>query len=203
MPTTITIYDGDDRAELQRLRVEAAVAESRYDDASNRQAFAPRRAGDEVEAEPLRRAWEAAQAAFDAFVDEAAERATEVEVRHLGRRRFRSLRLAHPPRTHQVERDGDMVVEPVPEDAQYGFNTDTFPLALLTYVDPDDPEVRTITKPRKSQAALLSWLDDDLSEGQFDELWTGAYKENAGGSGPDPRLLKFSGAPPTFDETSV
>ena len=203
MTTNITIYDGDDQARLVRLRTEAAVAESRYDDAMSRKAVAPLRTGDAVETEPLREAWEKAEADFDAFVDEAAARATEVVVQHLGRRRFRALRLAHPPRTHQVERDGTMVTEPIPEDAPYGFNIDTMPAALLAYVDESDPKVRTIVKPRKTPAKLDTWLNDDLSEGQFDEIWTAAFRENAGGSGPDPRLLKFSGAPPISDETSV
>ena len=203
MSTTITIYDGDDQARLVRLRTEAAVAESRYDDAVSRPGPAPLRAGDAVETMPLREAWEAAERAFDEFVDEAAARATEIEVHHLGRRRFRSLRLAHPPRTRQVERDGAVVTEPIPEDAPYGFNIETFPMALLTYVDDVDTKVRTIVKPRKTPAKLSAWLDDELSEGQFDEIWTAAYRENTGGVGPDPRLLKFSGAPPISEETSA
>lgn len=203
MTTNITIYDGDDKAQLVRLRTEAAVAESRYDDALNRNASAPLRAGDAVESTALREAWEAAEAAFDRFVDEAAERAVEVEVHHLGRRRFRALRLAHPPRTREVHRDGETVTETLPEDEPYGFNIDTLPSALLAYVDKDDPKIRTIVKPQKTPAELDTWLNDKLSEGQFDEIWTAAFRENAGGSGPDPRLLKFSGAPPTSGETSA
>ncbi len=202
MSTTITIYAGEDKARLLQLRTEAAVAQSRYYEAADKQDHAPLRAGDALETEPLRAAWERAEQAFDEFVDEAAKRATEVVVDHIGRRRFRDLRLEHPPRTHMVERDGEQVTETLPDDAPYGFNVDTLPAALLSYVD-EAAKVRTIVKPRKTPAKLTAWLDDELSEGQFDEIWTAAFRENAGGSGPDPRLLKFSDGPPISDETSA
>lgn len=203
MSTTIPIYAGDDKAELVKLRTAVAVAESMYLDALEESARAPRRAGDEVGASDQKAALDAAKATYDAFVDEAAERATEVELRHLGRRRFRDLRLAHPPRTKTVVRDGEQVEETVAEDAPFGFNVETLPLALLAYVDPDDPEVRTIVRPRKSARDLDEWLNDELSEGQFDDLWSAAYRDNVGGVGVDPKLSRYSAATPISDGTSA
>ncbi|ROR91772.1 hypothetical protein [Nocardioides aurantiacus] len=203
MSTKVTIYDGDDKARLIDLRQKAAVAQGRYFEALDREEHAPLRAGDALESTSLREAWEKAEADFDAFVDKAAERATEVIVGHIGRRRFRQLRLEHPPRTHEVERDGETVKETLPDDVQFNFNTDTFPSALLAFVDVDDPKVRTVLTPKKTPAKMTAWLDDELSEGQFEDIWAAAWTENTGGVGPDPRLLKFSDGPPIFDETSA
>ena len=95
---TIPIYQGDDAERLAELRMAVAVAERQAMQSNG----APRRGGDSDPAEAIK----AAQAAYDAFVDEAAERAVEVVVRSIGRRRFRDLVAAHPPRKEKNSTTG-------------------------------------------------------------------------------------------------
>lgn len=186
----VVIYQGDDLARLSELRQAAesarravAAHESATNDGSARMGDAP--------------SAEAEQDAYDAFVDEAAERAVIVRVHAIGRRRFRDLMAAHPPREVEATRtDADGVERKVTEthedDAPYDVNTDTFPDALLTFVDDDDDTIRTIAAPEFASAAKRkAFVEDDLSDGDFETLWTTAYFLNRSPSA-DPKSVRYS-----------
>lgn len=167
---SIVIYQGDDLATLNDLR-KAAEASVR------RQEGAPSRLGDDRGPTPE-------QEAYDAFVGEAADRAVVVEFRAIGRKRFAELVAAHPARKVEVEftdADGNVrkTLDTHPDDAGFDVNVETFGEALLMFVDKDDTDVRTIVEPEfKTTAERQDFLDNDLSEGNFVELWTGAYYLN-------------------------
>lgn len=180
---TVLLYQGDDWTKLEDLRIEAEAARQRHAEAKK----SPTRRGGDDTATPLADA----EKAFDDFVDEAAERAQEVVVQSLGRKAFRDMRMDHKPRMTTRLIDGDETEIPIPEDALFRVNTDTFPDVLLTYVDATDPELRTIVKPEfNSKAELRAWLDEDLTEGQYDDIWRAAHALNAQGA-PDLKALKY------------
>lgn len=181
--TSVVIYQGDDLehlAELHRaaMRAEAAAASA---------AKEPLRGGDEI---PSARA---EQDAYDAFVDEAAERAVVVTLTAIGRTRWRDLLAKHPART--VEVDGK--AETIEEDRIYEVNTETFPMALLSYAHDG---VRTASlDPEVSESAMLTFLGDEVSDADFEQLWQTAYWLNRA-QGSDPKDSKFSTGSQRSDE---
>lgn len=181
---TKPLYQGDDMARLAELALALDVAKRRAAGASGAE-----RLGDDVTA-----GVNAAQAAYDGFLDEAAERAVNVSVQHIGRRRFAALVEAHPPREIDSEPDVEGKTKKVehPEDAGYGVNTATFPRALLTFRDGD---YMTLVEPEfNTQRDVEDFIDDELAEGEYDEFWIAAYMLNRGPSA-DPKAL-HSGASP-------
>jgi hypothetical protein len=212
---TIVIYQGDDMTTLTELR-RAAETARQFEELARGQAEAARevfatnaRAGDDIVVEDAALAaaeteTKARQDEYDAFVDEAAERAVTIELHSIGKKRFRDLMAAHPPRkvteTIQPGPDADEDATPTtvervhPDDAALEVNTETFPDALLTFIDEDDPEVRTIGKPDLSgRKAVTAFVDNDLAEGDYDGIWTAAYWLNRAPSA-DPKASKYSGA---------
>lgn len=186
---TIPIYQGDDTERLAELRMAVAIAERQAQVAAN----APRRGGDD---DP-QAAVNEAQAAYDAFVDEAAERAVEVVVRAIGRRRFRDLVVAHPARVEKNDKGEHVTHE---DDVRYGVNVETFAPALLTYAESGEEGVRTILGPSevvKSPTALRDFLDDDVTEGDYEKIFEVAYWINRA-PGSDPKELRYS---PSISET--
>lgn len=183
---SVVIYQGDDLARLSELKAEADRAERTV--FAQRQSGAPQRGGDEVPTA------DAEKAAYDAFVHEAAERAVAVEVRALGRKAFRDLVADHEPRITK-DAEGD---EEHPDDGVWGINVETFPMALLTYASGD---VRTITAPEFSTSAnLREFLDDEISDGDFEKLWQTAYMLNRS-PGADPKARLYSTASQSSVET--
>lgn len=191
MKTTVIIYADDDLERLTDLRRNVAIAEQNAVDAK---ATATRH-GDTTEDEDA--AVEAAKAAYDAFVDEAAERADAWVLSNIGHGEFRDLVGKHPVRKVDAEPEqladntvavGKQVTHP--DDEPFGVNMETFGKALLLFVDPDDDEVRTILEPTENVARKVK----RLSAGQFDTLWVAAYYLNVGGIG-DPKAMRFSIAP--------
>jgi hypothetical protein len=160
----IVLYQGDDMASLAELKRAAdnAAGGLRTDDGS-----------DEMNA-------------YEAFLDEAAERAVEVVLQSVGRRRWRDLVLAHPPRMVESEPDTEGKTRQVEhdDDVQWGVNTETFPRALLTLAD---GEHRTIASPDLGDD-LAAFVDDELSEGDFEKAWITAFQLNASPS-RDPKAL--------------
>lgn len=199
------IYQGDDLATLADLRQAAAVAERKAEIELNiaqarARAEAPRRIG-EMSPEDPQVAYDAAvkpsQDAYDAFVDEAAERAVVWTVQAIGRKAFRVLMLAHPPRTVETVEDDAKVEKPHEDDASWGVNVETFPEALLTYAEGDD---RTLVEPEfESSADRQKWLDR-LAEGDFEKMWATAYQLNRAVSA-DPLASRFSPAPQSSTAT--
>lgn len=185
---TVVLYQGDDMDTLAELRRRVDLAERQAEQRSGTE-----RAGDDD------MSVSEAKNAFDAFVDAAAERALEVEIRSIGRRRFRDLVLEHPPRMVDAEPDADgKVVQVEHEDDQgYGVNVDTFARALLTY---RDGEHVTIAHPEfPSKAAVEAFVDDELAEGDFDKAWTGAFFLNRAPSA-DPKMLAYGTVSPSGSE---
>lgn len=169
---TIVLYQGDDMSTLAELK----------------------RAADQATAGPRKDAGAEETAAYNAFLDEAAERAVEVVVQSIGRRRWRDLVVAHPPRMVESEPDDEGKTRQVEheEDVQWDVNTETFPRALLTYVD---GEYRTITEPDLGDD-LAPFVDDELTEGDFERLWIAAFALNAQPS-RDPKALGQSSSEST------
>lgn len=193
---TVSLFQGDDLARLEELRVDAEGARLRVAELKAR--GGGRRVNTDLMEAKAEQA--AAEAAFDAAVDEAGERADEVEILALGRGAFRELRLEHAARTTTKVVDGEENDIVVDEDRLFRVNTETFPDALLTYVDPEDPEERTILKPEfPTAAALKRWLNKELTEGQYDTLWQTAFALNSRGA-IDPKAVRY-GSPTT--KTSV
>lgn len=195
---TVVIYQGDDLEQLGELKREADLAErlAQQDlDAARRSARgAPRRDGDPEPVSEAEAAFEAAvgpsRDAYDAFLDEAAERAVEVEVRALGRKRFRTLVEAHPPR---MVTDGEGKESAHEDDDMFAVDTTMFPDALLTY---REGSVQTIASPELTPGALSDFLDDEVSDGDYEKLWQTAYYLNRS-PGPDPKATRYSAASPS------
>ena len=189
---SFVLYQGDDMARLSELyralkRAEESAAQSGED----------ARAGDDEPSVVRER-----QSGYDEFVDEAAERAVTVTVQFIGRRRHRDLMAEHPPRMVKVPGEpvdlgrGESLAtereEMHEDDVQFGVNADTFPMALMTYVDPDNAEVRTLAEPEfDSPTALVDFLEDEVSEDDFYTWWTTAYYLNTVQSA-DPKAARSS-----------
>ena len=185
---SIPIYQGDDAERLAELRMAVAVAERQATQAQG----GPRRGGDPSPSEDVK----AAQDAYDAFVDEAAERAAEVVVRHIGSRRFRELVAGHPPRMVKDAEGNDVVHD---DDTDYDVNIETFPRALLTFAEAGEDGIRTIVSPEfKSRKALEDFLDDELSDGILTQIFVTAYWHNRSGA-TDPKEFRYS---PSTNATS-
>jgi hypothetical protein len=184
---TITIYDSDDFERLGELRTEVSIAEREALSAKT-----PARFGDDIPD-----AVRLAKDAYDAFVDEAAARADAWELHSIGHEAWRDLVAAHPPRKVKTEDDPPKEVDH-PEDAPFGVDTETFGKALLTFVDPDDDEHRTIAKIGDMVPTDLAKRLRRLSVGQFDTLWVTAFYLNTGGVA-DPKATRYSTGPRSDD----
>ncbi len=201
---SVVIYQGDDMAVMAEMYQIADVADRKVKQAAKAVESALRpgsRAGDgdPEAADTLAAMRDDAQAqkdAYDAFVLEAAERAVEVVVQAIGNRRFRDLLLAHPARK-VTGKDGAVTHE---DDAEWDVDSRTFPDALLRFVDDDDEGRRTIATPVMGKKALAEFLDDEISNGDYEKLWQTAYSLNRG-AGVDPKWSTFSGTSPRSEAT--
>lgn len=202
---TIPIYEDDDFERLADLRREVAIAErhlaqKRLEAAEG--ALGASRIGDD-EPDAIREATEALQAAQDAYdraVDEASERAEMWSLKPIGHEEFRKLLKDHPPRK-VFEGEGDDRKEvDHPDDAEWDVNTETFPKALLLFVDPDDEGIRTVVEPKFDSDAAFRRRVKRLSEGEFQSMWVTAYMANKGGLA-DANFTRFSPGTPRSTET--
>lgn len=181
------LYQDDDQPRLAELANAVTLAEQ-----SAAQSAA--RLGDGEPPEAV----EAAKQAYNAFIDEIAERTFVVRLRVIGSRRFRDLLLAHPPRmVDKTDSEGKVTQAVHDEDRGWGVNTDTFPRALIAF---SDGEVSTIVSPTfETDAERQAFVDDELSDGELLQMWVAAHERNRGGS-VDPKSLPRY-ATPTSDET--
>lgn len=187
----VPIYKGSDLAKLAELDQAAKAAMRRAE-----QPIQDSRFGDV----PLSVVAQEAKDAYDAFVREAAERAEIVRVEALGRRQWRDLLDEHAPRRVTRLISGSQTEVVHEDDEDLGVNLKTFPDALLTFVDPLRPDMRTIVAPEfPTAAARLEWLDE-LSGGDFDRLFLTAFNLN-GSLGGDPKETTY-GSTPTSSTTS-
>ena len=202
---TIPIYADDDFERLAELRREVSIAERNLEAAraeAEESAGTPVRVGDDEtdRVAEARVALQAAQDAYDAFVDEAAERAEMWVLKPIGHEAFRDLLRTHPPRK-VTEGEGDEAKQvDHPDDAGWGVNTETFGKALLLFVDPDDDEVRTVVEPAFDTEAALRKRVKRLSAGEFATMWATAMHANSGVVA-DPRMSRFSSGVPRSSET--
>jgi len=200
----VLIHHRDDAEQLADLRLEVQVAENALKAAKKEAADSggAARAGDDAAAAVIEAEQRLAdaKARFSAFVDEAAERADEWVIDHIGHEEFRQLLRDHPPRKIKVTgEDGKESEEIHPDDADWDVNTETFPKALVLFVDPEDEEVRTVVKPFDSLPALRKRVKR-LSAGQFDSIWITAHALNGGMVG-DPKASPYYVAGPRSVET--
>lgn len=184
--TTVLIYQGDDLDRLAELHRAAEHADA----AAKAAAGSPLRVGDEA---PMA---QAERDAYNAAVDEAAERAIAVVLTTIGPTRWRNLLAEHPARTHEV----DGKPETIEDDQLYEVNTETFPMALLTY-SRDGKRTATIdADPPVSDADFREFLEEEVAPGDFERLWQSAYWLNRA-LGADPKDSKFSAAFPRSPES--
>lgn len=173
---TIPLYDGDDFERLSELRREVEIAERKAKAADQ---ASPLRIGDIPDAIEAAAVVKRAREAYSDAVDEAAERAETWVLQAIGHGEFRDLLAAHPPRKVTEEVDGKATEVTHPDDAGWEFNSETFPEALLTFVDPEDDEHRTVLEPFESVVALRKRIRR-LARGEFETLWVAAHELNAG-----------------------
>lgn len=139
------------------------------------------------------------QQAYNDFTIQAEDRATVIKISSIGSGRFRRLMQAHPPRTvtkpgppNADGTPGQLVEDTHPDDLPFGVNAETFPMALLTYIDPEKHDVRTIVEPRRDgPARVQEFVEDDVDEGDFDPLWQAAFFINRMPSA-DPKASLYS-----------
>lgn len=177
----VTLFQGEDFAEEARLsaKVEQAVQSSSK--------ASPRRIGGEADEVPEAVA-EAARE-YDEFVAEAKERGVTLRLTAVGRKKWREITAAHPPRKGEpieYREDGEVVrVEhrSHPIDSVWGFNyealgDDLVPAAILGRVEGD---------------ALAPFSDgekqdfvDSLNDADFSRVYSAAVRLNTA-QGPDPK----------------
>ena len=190
---TVLLYADGDFEQLAELRTRVGIAERNAIKAEG----VPRRLGDEDDTSAE---VEAARAAYDEFVDIAAERAEEWIVESIGHEDWRDLLIAHPMRkVNENGPDGPTEVDH-PVDNEWGFNVETFGKALLLWADPEDETHRTIQKAGDVALVGLARRIKRLSAGQFETLWATAYALNTGGV-TDPKSGRYSLGAAKSDET--
>lgn len=162
---TVTLYQGDDVARLAELEQRAAKGRKQSGGA---------RTADEVPA------WQEAAEEYDALTVEAKERAVKVTLRALGRKEWRDLVNAHPPREGHK---GDEAV---------GLNESSFA---------DDLVPASILEPTFSSDAEKAYFLDSLSDIQFEELYLNAFALNRSRSA-DPKDGLLSALTAISDGTS-
>ena len=200
--TTVPLYDGDDFERMAELRREVEIAERQVAAAQvNAESGAPARLGDDTESvAKAKDRLEEKRATFTAFVDEASERAEMWVLEAIGHEEFRQLLKDHPPRMIKVTDDDGKEHEVIHgEDAMWKVNTETYPKALLTFVDPEDDEIRTVAAPFESVQALRKRIRR-LSEGEFASMWIAAHALNRG-MAADPKASPYYGITATSSGT--
>lgn len=201
---TVPIYHGDDFERMAERRREIEIAERKLEDAKRKAAeggSALRLGDDDTSVADAEAAVEAARVAFSEFVDEAAERADTWVLRPIGFEEFRELLKAHPPRkVTETDEDGKKHEVTHPDDAAWAMviqsevNTETYPKALLSFVDPEDDEIRTVEEPFETVATLRKRIKR-LTEGEFNTMWIRAHLLNTGAAA-DPKLSdSYVGSP--------
>ena len=205
---TVPIYADGDRERLRELEAAVEVAKRNAKAAEAAAKGVSARGGDALPTDGLDDEVKAAEAAYDAYLDEAAERAEGWGLDHIGFREFRQLLKDHPPRviSTEVAEDGTTTEKIDPIDEAWGVDTEEFPLALILYVDKDDSDMRTVFELKQGKINIAKDADKlrkrvrRLSEGQFDALWTKAFLLNKAGVN-DPKLERFSPVTPRSNET--
>lgn len=165
---TVSLFQGDDLVRHEELLAEMQRTAQGISGTSARLGDDPKVAA------------RLAAEAFNAFKDEAEERAAKVEIRAVGRKTWRDLVAKHPARPDEDD------------DEARGFNVDTFA---------DDLIPACIVEGQFASIADRDAFLDDLPDG----LWNLLYRECVDlnlSTGPDPKARISLPADPTGDETS-
>lgn len=165
---TVSLFQGDDLVRHEELLAEMERAARGISGTSARLGDDPKVAA------------RMAAEAFNAFKDEAEERAAKLEIRALGRKAWRDLVANHPAR------GGDDA------DEAQGFNVDTFA---------DDLIPACIVEGQFPSVADRDAFLDDLPDGLWNLLYRECLTINQA-SGPDPKARLSLPPAPTGDETS-
>lgn len=176
---SVVIYQGDDLERLSELRREADIAERELEVGATSLA----RVGDDDKVTPAQVAEK--RLAYNAYVDEAAERAIIVTVEAMKRTPFRALMAEHGAR------------EKNDEDEAFGVNMDAFPEPFLR-----ESVVKVEIGDRELNLGQIRDLLDALPEGDFDRVFSTAYMLNRAPGG-DPKESRYSTASPSSVETST
>lgn len=194
--TTVLIFQGDD---LDPISERAAQVEQTVTSATSL------RLGDDIDP-----AIAESTKAFDDLMDAANERAVKVTLAALGRKAYRKLFNDHPPR--MVPNDEGIPV-PHPEDAQRGFNRETFgddlvPVSIhLGRLDDDSDAradiIRAVTEGTYSPPADIVEFVDDVADGDYSRIYVAAINLNQSpGAGASPKVRLSSHLEQMSDETS-
>lgn len=167
----VTIYGGDYLDRIRHLERLAEAAKDASDDEG------PRLNSEVPEYLELARQ-------HDELVKEAEESALHVRVQALGRREWKALIAAHPPRT---VKDGATEAQER-SDALTGANDETLKDALVA---------ASVIEPEGITPEEL----DQLSDVDFDRIYLTAFAMNRG-SAPDPKASLVSRLTKKSDETS-
>ena len=121
--------------------------------------------------------------AYDAFLDEANERAVKITITALRGDAYRDLIAQHPPR-QPVKDESREVVEEWPGDEERGFNLDTVaePLIFATLQRSAEVARANGEEPQEFDTGDVG----ELSNADFNRLFADIVGLNDG-SGPDPK----------------
>lgn len=155
---TVTLYQGDDLANLEALAQKVNALREELEDAKKDAKDAPPLLNGETDpvAEAKARLADA-EVEHDNFLAQAEPRAVKIVLRALGRKTFRQLVDSHPPR------------EGNDDDKNAGVNEDTFVEALVPLA---------IASPTFSSDAEREAFLDSLTAAQFRSLYLWAYALN-------------------------
>ena len=151
---TVIVLQGDDDEILRDLKAEV----DRLEKSKPKKPITARTLADLDPEQDWEADLEAARDRHDAFAEEAKERGVKVILRALGRKTYRDLIAAHPPR------DGNE------GDKDFGANVDDLQEALVPLC---------MASPAGSNEERSAFLDS-LNEGQFGDLAIRAWQLNIG-----------------------
>lgn len=147
--STMLLLTGDYADRLDALYA-AAQAAAREDEKSP----SPRRLNELTESAALRKEYEDLRA-------EAEKDAVKVVLHAIGRREWRDLKAKHPPRVEGVSEDIQRA------DRLAGVNVDT--------VEDDLVHASLVEPSFSSRAAFDEWVNDEISEGDFQAILQRAW----------------------------
>lgn len=120
---------------------------------------------------------------YEALREEAEAAGIHVTLEAVGRKVWRRLKVAHPVRTEADGADADVAKA----DRRAGVNTDTVEddLVHASIVEPsefrcaqdqaDRSKACIAGNPCSTRGAYMSWAEDDLSEGEFQQILQKAW----------------------------
>jgi hypothetical protein len=183
----VTIYGGDYLDRIRDLELKAQATEEAHDRAKKAEGESAesRLAVDVPDSTRLAEEHDRIVDERDALVAEADAQALHVKLRALGRREWRDLVAAHPPRT--VEKD-KVSKDVAASDAQSGVNDDTFKDALIaaSLIGPEGVTFEDL---------------DQLADIDYQRLYVTAFALNRGAA-PDPKASPVWRLTQTSSETS-